>query len=384
LRYPAPENIFMVGEQPILTCWGFVRASAQSQPEDLLRAGLTAQEIPLSPPAPEPAPSAPPAASAPAPAREEQKKRFNLLLLLPVLRCLLLTLGLFYVLSLIPGCSDQTLWRGCSPRGSVSSAPAQSAPAESAPAQSAPAQPSPPSGAAPAPAAISPEASRELADLARREQELHARLQELRLRLLERASQCRVNPPVPPESPAPAETPPPPSLADLLPQTPEQAPREQTPSVQPETRIPPTREEIKPAPSPETELNPRPGTDLAIPEEAREKNDVSFLQGCWLSSSNMYNDETSEQVTVEYCFDRDGRGSRTVREANGKRCAGPVQARFNDSGRLIIDSEAADCDQEGSYVPQRVECAGSADDTRCQGRELDSQSLEWQARFRRQ
>jgi hypothetical protein len=400
LRYPAMENIFMAGEQPLLTCWGFIGASGHSQPEDLLRAGLAPRETPLSSLAAESAPPARPAEAEPSPplaaappdsARADKKEHFNPLLLLPLLLSLLLTLALFYALSLIPGCSSQDLWRGCSPRGGDA---ASSAPAQSAPTQSAPAQSVPPAAAAPEPPGVSPASNRELAELTRHEQELHTRLQELRLRLLQRADQCRVTPP------APQETPKPPSLADMLPQTPETPETPETPqpqAIKPETDPParpeivsPARlapeEEIKPALKPETEPAPRtdPDTELVIPEGAREKNDMSFLQGCWVSSSHIYNDETREQVTVEYCFDQDGRGSRIMRESDGRRCAGPAQTSFNDSGRLIIDSGAADCDNGASYVPQRVECSGSGDSTDCQGAELDEQGLKWQARFRRQ
>jgi hypothetical protein len=220
-----------------------------------------------------------------------------------------------------------------------------------------------------------------------REQELRLRLDELRRALMLKAGQC------PREEPAPSRPPlvPPqtqhsevnpekpeiPPLADLLPRTSERE-NELNPQTRPQVR---RETELTPERRPENTFEP--GDELRIPDEARNSNDPSFLQGCWLSATNIYNSETGEALVAEYCFDREGRGTRTVQKENGEACTGPVQARFDDRGRLIIESGIADCDDGGGYVPQEVECSGSGDSVDCRGQEISPQALSWQAGFRR-
>jgi hypothetical protein len=153
----------------------------------------------------------------------------------------------------------------------------------------------------------------------------------------------------------------------------------------PQSQEPPSRETVI-VPETRPERDPEERRELMIPEQARESNDMSFLQGCWLSATNIYN-EDGEPVLAEYCFDQNGRGQRNVRQAELRDCSGPLRARFESNGRLFIESEAAACNDGSAYVPQRVECSGSGDSTQCYGQELNPQnpdSARWQAGFRRQ
>ncbi|MCR5257330.1 MAG: hypothetical protein K6E40_04140, partial [Desulfovibrio sp.] len=136
--------------------------------------------------------------------------------------------------------------------------------------------------------------------------------------------------------------------------------------VQPREKPVPAREEPKPAPKPEAkpeakaEAKPQPaprrGEDLKIPEDAARRNDLSFLKGCWVSDTGLHNNH-GVPIVGEYCFNGRGGGTRFVREPNGQRCSGRVQARFTGGG-LHIDSQEAPCPNGTKYVPQRVECRG--------------------------
>ena len=80
--------------------------------------------------------------------------------------------------------------------------------------------------------------------------------------------------------------------------------------VQPPKEEPKQQEPPKPA--------PKKNDNLAIPEDAAKKNDLSFLEGCWTSETGLYSHPSNEPIIAEYCFDKSGRGRRLVRERNGQ------------------------------------------------------------------
>ena len=96
----------------------------------------------------------------------------------------------------------------------------------------------------------------------------------------------------------------------------------------------------------------------------------------------MYSHPSNEPIIAEYCFDKNGKGRRFVRERNGLVCSGSASARFQGN-RLLFDSDPARCPRGGTYVPQKVECTGSESSTQCKGNELGGARHKWDARFRR-
>ncbi len=105
---------------------------------------------------------------------------------------------------------------------------------------------------------------------------------------------------------------------------------------------------------------------MQIPEDAARNKDVSFLDGCW-RIDNSVEDTLGGTVTVEYCFDRRGRGERVLRHPGGDVCRGAVSARFS-GGSLVIDAAGATC-KRGGYGRQRVICQDSGASTLCTGAE---------------
>ena len=174
---------------------------------------------------------------------------------------------------------------------------------------------------------------------------------------------------IPEEEKKPEPVPAPRAQAQAEKKTPESAPQEKprkknqdkpkdTPKDKPQQADPQPQQKAE---------KPKKGEKMQIPRDAAKNNDLSFLEGCWRSVTDLYNSETGEPIEAEYCFSRDGSGRRFIRQRDGDICSGPATARF--SGRkLDITAPEAYC-RRGGYVPQTVQCKGTEQSTRCHGKE---------------
>ncbi|MGE9985120.1 SrfA family protein [Desulfovibrio sp. SGI.169] len=203
--------------------------------------------------------------------------------------------------------------------------------------------------------------------------QLDDELARLRRQLLERAALCK--PETPPAAVKEPEQPltEPEVVEPFLGETPLQP---DTPKVEKPRREKPKTEQPTPRPT------PKKNEDLNIPGDAAKKNDLAFLEGCWTSETGLYSHPSKEPIIAEYCFDKNGKGRRFVRERNGQVCSGSAKARFQGN-RLLFNSDSARCPRGGTYVPQKVECTGSERSTQCKGNELGGSRHKWDARFRR-
>ena len=329
LQHPSTDDLWVVDGRPVLINWGFAPGAVGAQPQDLSRLGA------LAPPPP------PPAQSAPAPVPPAPSG------CLPWLLPLLLLLLLFWLLGAALGLLPSPLPSGCLPVDRAGLEAQQN-----------------------------------------RAASLDDELARLWRDLENRAAQCRPAQPAPME-PKPVE----PEKEEPVQPEPEIV---QPEFVQPQEALPPQPEpkpepKAKPQPKPEPEPRPEPKPEpkakskdepLNIPGDAAKKNDLSFLEGCWTSETGLFSHPSNEPVVAEYCFDKNGKGRRFVRERNGQVCSGGAQARFQGN-RLQFDSGEARCPRGRSYVPQKVDCTGSENSTQCKGRELGGANLTWDARFRR-
>lgn len=174
----------------------------------------------------------------------------------------------------------------------------------------------------------------------------------------------------------------------------EAAPRPQTPAPEssrplPESRTTPPTPETGGEKPPENPA-PRPGDKMVLPEDAAQNHDLSFLRGCWVNASAVYEQgQMKIRTEREYCFDGKGGGIRTIREKDSpyRICRGSFSSRFDSQGVLYITSDKAVCPSgSGYYLPDELRCTGSGATTRCIGYGRDPQSgraWEWQADFRR-
>ena len=314
LQHPHEDDLWLVGEQPLVCCWGFAPGTLGAQPEDLTRLGPG-----------RPGPKAA-LAAAPVPVAAKAGCLAWLLPLLLLLALLWLLLCRFGLLPLPGGCPPVLF--GEDARGL--------------------------------------HAERERGAQGLRE------IENLRAELLRRAEQC-VPPPPPPKEPDP---PPPPTEPEVTPPLVEPFLGESpsTPPPPPKPKEPPKpkpepKPEPKPDPKPEPKPAPQKDAPLVIPDDARQKNDLSFLDGCWRCETGLVNSRTRRPVIVEYCFDKNGNGRRSVDERGGATCNGPARAGFDNGGKLRIEAGNAPCPGGSNYVPQTVECTGSSNATHCKGQE---------------
>ena len=369
LSYPGPEHLYVAGNQPVLTCWGLGPGTRGAQPEDLMRLGaVPAQAKGAAPVAPVP-PAAGPKEKRAAGAFTRWRS------LLAFLLGAVLLISLFFLAGLLLGPSGLAFPpSGCSPPPPAAAFPGCSqSPPKVTPSE------------APADPATDPALVTLMTAEQEKERSLRRQLEDLRRQLAEKAGQCArtpapsVAPEVPEKKPeAPAEEVPdiPPSLAELMPTTPDPPPP-QAETPKPKTETPP-----KEAGKPKKQAR---GEDLRIPESAKKNNDMSFLEGCWDSDSGLVAMNTGEPITVQYCFDANGNGTRTViKSKSNDRCTGPVRAKFDALGNLHIQADGASCRRGGGFVPQQVECAqGAGDRADCYGQEKGGKRNKWDARFRR-
>ncbi len=175
------------------------------------------------------------------------------------------------------------------------------------------------------------------------------------------------------------------------------------PAAQPRGQQQTTTEEGKPAqphtpaapdkpgaPQASPKPAPKPGDKLSIPEGAAQNQDLSFLKGCWVNVTTVYEQSEQKVRTVrEYCFDERGGGVRTITEQDGQRriCRGTFNSRFDEKGTLVITSGSATCPGDPSYyLPDSLRCTGTGDSTRCTGFGHDpgsGRNWQWQADFKR-
>jgi hypothetical protein len=125
---------------------------------------------------------------------------------------------------------------------------------------------------------------------------------------------------------------------------------------------------------------PDKGRQLVIPREATKTGKVDFLKGCWLCETGLADSKTNEDLSVKFCFDDKGSGEQLVVLKKGT-CTGAVHARMADE-QLIIDADQARCSQSGSYSALRIECRQQGNDQAlCEG--SYSPEHKWAAKFKR-
>ena len=383
LRYPGTDHIYVAGSQPVLTCWGFMPGTIGAQPEDLMRLGAALPVAATAAPAGAPI-SAPGPATATAAVAVSRFPWWRALL--SFLLGLLLLAALFFLAGLLfgpGGCAAPgTLPAGCSSTTPPGCAPAV-VPDEKRDEKKETPEPGP--EAVPDPGKVSLLTAEQ-----EKEATLRRQLDDLRKQLEARAALCVRTPPEPPkEDPKPEEPEPeepkeeiqPPSLAELMPTTPDPPKEEPKPD--------PPKPDPKPV-EPKQEKKPEPkqkkGEDMRIPESAKKNKDVSFLEGCWDSDPGLVSMNTGEPIDVKYCFDANGRGTRSITMTRSKdRCAGSVRAQFDALGNLIINADGAPCGRGSSFVPQDVQCtqATGGGKATCYGQERGGKRNKWDAKFRR-
>jgi hypothetical protein len=115
-------------------------------------------------------------------------------------------------------------------------------------------------------------------------------------------------------------------------------------------------------PDPPMAALPPVGPSLVIPEGAAERGDLSFMEGCWVSSSeDVHNDATKLPITIKYCFEKNGRAKVSLDEQNGagsytQTCSSEAQAAFDGGGLVIAEDFGQVCPDGRSYRKSVITC----------------------------
>jgi hypothetical protein len=306
-RAPAQSFIFMVGDRPVIACWGYEKEAAAA----LLAVGLPRPPAPSPPAAHLPARRAvlEPTAIATVPRLASTTIPWlrTLLLALPLL--LLLMAGAWLLRGLLPADPDLAV---ATREGTPAPAPLEAAP-----------DPSPALRAA-----FSTEQSRGRV--------LQVELSLVEAELKRRIANCKPpeKPPEPPKAPPQVAVTPPPKPAPVPAPTP--PPRQSRPNDD--------RLRMPPAPS----------------------NDYSFMSGCWRTDPFRHEPMQGQPGISSYCFDANGNGQLEWRRGRTA-CRTRAQARFEGSTLRVRDGDST-CNDGSRWYADQLVCRRGADDVaQCSG-----------------
>jgi len=304
-RAPAPSFVFMVGERPVIACWGYEKEAAAS----LLPATPP-------PPPPEPVPVNPagrrPVLEAPAVTALPAIRAASTSI--PWLRTLLLALPLMLLL----------LGAAWLLRELLPAEPSLSLATREGP-------PAPPPGELPPDP--TPALKARFSTEQSRERILKVELSLIEAELKKRIADCK-----PPEQPKP-----PPQVA-VAPPPPKPAPT--------------------PAPAP-TPRQPNPNDNrLRLPAPT---NDYSFMSGCWRTDPFRHEPMQGQPGVSSYCFDANGNGQLEWRRGRTA-CRTRAQARFEGPTLRIRDGDSS-CNDGSRWYADQLVCQRGADNVaQCSGR----------------
>jgi len=306
-RKPAESFVFLVGDRPVVVCWGYEKeASASLMGPALPRAPQPVGErrSVLEPAAPSSPPMSTALAVRAAPVTIPWVR--SLLLALPLL--LLLLGGAWLLRELLPADPDLAM-----------------ATREGPPA---------PSAALPLPDP-SPAMKASLSSEEARAKALRLELATIEGELKKRIANCKppeVAKEEPPKEP-PKEAPKPPQIAKAVPPPPP-----------------------KPAPAPVPPPRPSDGR-MRMP--AGPTNDYSFMQGCWRTDRFKHEVSQPEFGISSYCFDANGNGSLEWRRGRTA-CRTRARAQFNGPSLALRDSDST-CNDGSHWYADQLVCQRGAD-----------------------
>jgi hypothetical protein len=307
-RKPAESFVFLVGDRPIVVCWGYEKEAAAS----LMGPALPRVPQPVSGrrsvlEAPGPRPTALAVRAAPATIPWFR----TLLLALPLL--LFLLGGAWLLRELLPADPDLEM----ATREGPPAPPAAAPPPDASPAMK---------------ASLSAEQARARA--------LRLELAAIEGELKKRVANCKP-PEVAKEAP-PKEPPKPPQTARAVP--------------------PPPPPRPAPAPAPP----PRP-SDGRMRMPAAPTNDYSFMQGCWRTDPFKHEVSQPQFGVSSYCFDANGNGNLEWRRGRTA-CRTRARAQFNGPNLALRDSDTTCNDGSHWYADQLVCQSGANGVADCTGR----------------
>lgn len=371
LRVPDDGHLFLVGDQPVASFWGFSQGD-----------GSAVNALSVAPraatPAPFPVVEAPPVAGPVVVAERGWWRRWWWLALLALLLLLLLPLlalwlGLFgwfpaFDLGRRPDTAVAPL---------AKESPAVPPPAETKPELTKPEAVKPDPAIPPAVPPAVPEGTRRLDVMPGGSERIGGGV-------IDPAGVVPVVPDVPsttpvtpvtPDAPIPVTPPAVPEIKpgikpDLAPKAGDQGLDKPDAAVIPDK--PPAGLPPLPPPLPPGQVVP-PRPELAIPTPSADGSpNLAFLEGLWRSRQGLVDRKTGQPVEQFYRFDRSGRGEIVIRRADGSECRAPAQAKVQNNGLSVEELANALCPDGATYDRSRTECKRLGDGrTVCNGTNSD-------------
>jgi hypothetical protein len=115
--------------------------------------------------------------------------------------------------------------------------------------------------------------------------------------------------------------------------------------------------------------NNPPTEGLKLPPPGGTGQNLGFLQGEWTSKSGLFDRATGKPLRQTYSFDEQGKGTVTIYRSDSTQCKGQAQAQLTGKGGLTIqDAGPITCPDGTSYAPSVTKCEqGKGGDATCTG-----------------
>ena len=107
---------------------------------------------------------------------------------------------------------------------------------------------------------------------------------------------------------------------------------------------------------------------MVVPPEAKQKQDLAFLQGDWRSRTGLATATGEKDLRPSYTLDDKGKGKVSFVQKNGATCEAPAEARW-DGAKLVIEEKSnPKCSDGRTYARNVVNCEVGADGVaQCKG-----------------
>jgi hypothetical protein len=100
---------------------------------------------------------------------------------------------------------------------------------------------------------------------------------------------------------------------------------------------------------------------MVVPPEAKQKQDLAFLQGDWRSRNGLATATGEKDLRPSYTLDDKGKGKVSFVQKNGATCEAPAEARW-DGAKLVIEEKSnPKCSDGRTYARNVVNCEVGAD-----------------------
>ena len=153
------------------------------------------------------------------------------------------------------------------------------------------------------------------------------------------------------------------------PQNNQNAPNQPPNPQQPQNQAEQNQVQQNQSANPEANGLNQPTQGLKIPPPGSTGQSLGFLQGEWKSKSGLFDRATGKPLRQTYSFDNQGNGTVTIYRSDSSQCKGQAQAQLSGKGGLTIqDSGPIACPDGTSYAPSVTNCTqGSTGDATCTG-----------------